>query len=99
MKRKIKLHEIDYQYLLFFVDDELHEINQLDANENLFETICNDLEITIESFRDCWNYSSESHYTIDESYELNSENLYEHPEYVLEWISCNEKRWEKVEQE
>lgn len=94
MKKKIELNDVDHRYLLFYVDGILYEINQKDSSEDLFETICSDLDETIESFQDCWSYSRESHYTTDSSYPLTPENLNEHTEYIVEWISYNENRWE-----
>lgn len=93
MKKKIELNDVQHEYLLFYVDGVLYEINQRDSKEDLFETICDDLDETIDSFTDCWSYSRESHYTTDSSYDLTPSNLDEHLEYVVQWITYNEERW------
>jgi hypothetical protein len=91
----IKLHESDRYSLLFSVNDIIYYI-EANENEDLFKTICNDLDAMIEGFEDCWNSSSEEHYTRDYKIPLTPELLPEYPEFINEWIEDHESRWKIV---
>lgn len=91
---QIKLDTWDEKYLLFFVDDVMHEINAKE-NENLLETIC-DFVGEIDFFEDRFNCSTESHYTRDWTEHCKIEDLEEYPEYIYDFILSNESRWEIV---
>jgi len=93
-KGNLKLDWIEEKYLLFFVNNVMHEINAKE-NENLLETICEHIG-SIEMFRDEYDYSTEQHRTIDWSEPCTIELLYDYPEYILDYIRDSEDRWEIV---
>lgn len=96
-----KLHPcVSYDIIEFFADGN-HMCIHSDDGEDLFETIIDSLDEedrVQEDFNDRFSYTH-GHYTTPYRYEVEYDNITEHPDLILNWINKNVSRWRDINQE